>query len=66
MAANYPEKFVVFKYVNRLLEKNYKPKRIECPLGRTQKSGKADIAVMDLQGNVLLLVYAKLGNLSSI
>ena len=54
-----PENFVVFECINRLLEKGYKPEHIELErkwqLGRTQKSGKADIVVLDLQGNVLLV-----------
>jgi type I restriction enzyme M protein len=58
-----PENFVVFECVNRLLEKGYKPEHIELerkwPLGRTQKSGKADIAVLDLQDNVLFIVECK-------
>jgi hypothetical protein len=44
-----PENFVVLEVVNRLLEKGYKPENIHLErkfqLGRTRKSGKADITV---------------------
>ena len=44
-----PENFVVLEVVNRLLEKGYKPENIHLErkfkLGRTGKSGKADITV---------------------
>lgn len=44
-----PENFVVLEAVNRLLEKGYKPENIHLErkfkLGRTGKSGKADITV---------------------
>jgi len=48
---NMPENLVVLECVNRLLEKGYKPEHIHLEkkwkLGRTSKSGRADIVVYD-------------------
>ncbi|MUP48567.1 type II restriction endonuclease subunit M [Veillonellaceae bacterium M2-8] len=54
------ENFVVLECVHRLLEKGYNPQHIELerrwPLGHLQKSGRADICVMNATGNDLLFI----------
>lgn len=54
------ENFVVLECVHRLLEKGYKPQHIELErrwtLGHLQKSGRADICVMNATGNDLLFI----------
>ncbi|MGY3090878.1 type I restriction enzyme M protein [Hymenobacter sp. UYAg731] len=54
------ENFVVLECVDRLLRKGYYPSDIELErkfkLGRTQKSGKADICVYQHKKNKLLLI----------
>jgi len=58
-----PENFVVLECVCRLLEKGYEPQHIELErkwsLGRTQKSGKADIVVSNRNGEALLIIECK-------
>ncbi len=58
-----PENFVVLECVNRLLEKGYEPQHLilerKYPLGRTGKSGKADISVFDREGKSLLVIECK-------
>ena len=54
------ENFVVLECVHRLLEKGYKPSHIEIEkrwsLGHLQKSGRADICVMNATGNDILFI----------
>lgn len=54
------ENFVVFECIHRLLEKGYKPSHIEIEkrwsLGHLQKSGRADICVMNATGNDILFI----------
>lgn len=54
------ENFVVLECIHRLLEKGYKPAHIEIEkrwsLGHLQKSGRADICVMNATGNDLLFI----------
>lgn len=54
------ENFVVFECVHRLLEKGYKPAHIELErrwsLGHSQKSGRADICVMNETGSSILFI----------
>lgn len=54
------ENFVVFECIHRLLEKGYKPSHIEIEkrwtLGHLQKSGRADICVMNATGNDMLFI----------
>ncbi|AQG81835.1 N-6 DNA methylase [Spirosoma montaniterrae] len=58
-----PENFVVLECVNRLLEKGYEPQHIELErrwsLGRTGKSGKADVTVMGRDGQSLIVIECK-------
>ena len=58
-----PENFVVFECVNRLLEKGYRPEHIELEkewhLGHNAKSGRADICVIDSNGNMLFIIECK-------
>ncbi|MBX2977478.1 MAG: N-6 DNA methylase, partial [Ignavibacteriaceae bacterium] len=58
-----PENFVVLECVNRLLEKGYKPEHLylekKWALGRTGKSGKADISVNSQDGKALLIIECK-------
>ena len=57
---NHPENFVVLECVNRILEKGYRPEHIELErkwtLGHEQKSGKADICVLDKDGKSMLFI----------
>lgn len=57
------ENFVVLECVNRLLEKGYKPHLIELEpkwkLGRSAKSGKADILVRDFENRAYLIIECK-------
>lgn len=54
------ENFVVFECIHRLLKKGYKPSHIEIEkrwtLGHLQKSGRADICVMNATGNDMLFI----------
>lgn len=54
------ENFVVFECVHRLLLKGYKPNHIELErrwsLGHSQKSGRADICVMNETGTATLFI----------
>lgn len=54
------ENFVVLECIHRLLEKGYKPAHIEIEkrwsLGHLQKSGRADICVMNATGNDILFI----------
>lgn len=54
------ENFVVLECIHRLLEKGYKPSHIEVEkrwsLGHLQKSGRADICVMNATGNDMLFI----------
>ncbi len=58
-----PENLVVLECVDRLLDKGYKPKHLHLErkwkLGRTGKSGKADINVYDNDGKTLLMIECK-------
>lgn len=58
-----PENFVVFECVHRLLVQGYKPESIELEpswkLGHTNKSGRADILVKNLQKQPLLIIECK-------
>ena len=58
-----PENFVVFECVNRLLEKGYRPEDIELEkawqLGHDAKSGRADICVSDMGGDMLFIIECK-------
>lgn len=58
-----PENFVVLECVNRLLEKGYEPQHLtlerKFPLGRTGKSGKADISVFDRDTKSLVIIECK-------
>ena len=58
-----PENFVVFECVHRLLEKGYRPEHIELEkewhLGHDLKSGRADICVIDQNGEMLFIVECK-------
>lgn len=58
-----PENFVVLECVNRLLEKGYEPQHIilekKWSLGRTKKSGKADISVFDRENKSLIIIECK-------
>ena len=58
-----PENFVVFECVHRLLEKGYRPEHIELEkewhLGHDAKSGRADICVVDQNGEMLFIVECK-------
>lgn len=57
------ENIVVLECVNRLLEKGYKPADLTLEkkwrLGRTAKSGKADITVKGKDGKTLLIIECK-------
>lgn len=57
------ENFVVFECVHRLLAQGYKPESIELEpswkLGHTNKSGRADILVKNLQKQPLLIIECK-------
>lgn len=57
------ENFVVFECVHRLLCQGYKPESIELEpswkLGHTNKSGRADILVKNLQKQPLLIIECK-------
>lgn len=57
------ENFVVLECVNRLLKKGYEPKDLylerKWSLGRTQKSGKADINVFGRDGKTLIIIECK-------
>lgn len=54
------ENFVVLECIHRLLEKGYLPSHIEIEkrwsLGHLQKSGRADICVMNATGNDMLFI----------
>ncbi|KXB47616.1 hypothetical protein HMPREF3188_00462 [Tissierellia bacterium KA00581] len=54
------ENYVVLECIHRLLEKGYKPAHIEIEkrwsLGHLQKSGRADICVMNATGNDILFI----------
>ncbi len=54
------ENFVVLECIHRLLDKGYKPSHIEIEkrwsLGHLQKSGRADICVMNATGNDMLFI----------
>ena len=58
-----PENFVVLECVDRLLKKGYRPKDLylekKWSLGRTQKSGKADITIQNGGGNTILIIECK-------
>lgn len=58
-----PENIVVLECVDRLLEKGYKPADLtlekKWKLGRTAKSGKADITVKGKDGKTLLIIECK-------
>jgi len=58
-----PENIVVLECVDRLLKKGYKPSDLtlekKWKLGRTAKSGKADITVLDKKGKTLLIIECK-------
>ena len=58
-----PENIVVLECVNRLLEKGYKPNDLtlekKWKLGRTSKSGKADITIKGKNGKVILIIECK-------
>ncbi len=58
-----PENIVVLECVDRLLEKGYKPADLtlekKWKLGRTAKSGKADITVRGKNGKTLLIIECK-------
>lgn len=58
-----PENIVVLECVDRLLEKGYKPADLtlekKWKLGRTTKSGKADITVQGKDGRTLLIIECK-------
>jgi type I restriction enzyme M protein len=58
-----PENVVVLECVDRLLEKGYKPADLtlekKWKLGRTAKSGKADITVKGKDGKTLLIIECK-------
>lgn len=58
-----PENFVVFECVHRLLEKGYRPEHIELEkewhLGHAAKSGRADICVVDENGDMLFIIECK-------
>ncbi|WP_116963227.1 N-6 DNA methylase [Fastidiosibacter lacustris] len=57
------ENLVVLECVDRLLEKGYQPKDLilekRWKLGRTARSGKADITVEDKNGKTLLIIECK-------
>ena len=57
---SYNENFVVLECIHRLLEKGYLPSHIEIEkrwsLGHLQKSGRADICVMNATGNDILFI----------
>jgi len=59
----HPENLVVLECVNRLIEKGYKPNDLtlekKWKLGRTTKSGKADITVKGKDGKTLLIIECK-------
>ena len=59
----HPENFVVLECVDRLLQKGYRPEDLHLEkkwsLGRTQKSGKADIIVSGSKGKTLLIIECK-------
>ncbi len=58
-----PENIVVLECVDRLIEKGYKPADLtlekKWKLGRTTKSGKADITVKGKNGKTLLIIECK-------
>ncbi len=60
---SHPENFVVLECVDRLLEKGYRPGDLflekKWSLGRTKKSGKADITVKGSDGNTILIIECK-------
>lgn len=57
------ENFVVFECVHRLLSQGYKPESIELEpswkLGHSNKSGRADIFIKNLQNQPLLIIECK-------
>ncbi|MCT7644454.1 N-6 DNA methylase [Aliarcobacter butzleri] len=57
------ENFVVFECVHRLLNQGYKPESIELEpswkLGHSNKSGRADIFIKNLQNQPLLIIECK-------
>ena len=57
------ENFVVFECVYRLLNQGYKPESIELEpswkLGHSNKSGRADIFIKNLQNQPLLIIECK-------
>lgn len=57
---SHPENFVVLECVDRLLKKGYRPGDLHLEkkwsLGRTQKSGKADITIKGQDGNTILII----------
>ena len=57
------ENFVVFECVHRLLNQGYKPESIELEpswkLGHSNKSGRADIFIKNLQNEPLLIIECK-------
>ncbi len=61
------ENFVVLECVNRLFTKGYRPKDItlepEWKMGRTLKSGIADILVKGIDGNTLFIIECKTANI---
>lgn len=60
---SHPENLVVLECVDRLLKKGYRPKDLHLEkrwsLGRTQKSGKADITIKGHDGNTILIIECK-------
>lgn len=61
---SHPENFVVLECVDRLLKKGYRPGDLylekKWALGRSQKSGKADITIKDNTGNTILIIECKI------
>ena len=60
---SHPENLVVLECVDRLLKKGYRPKDLylekKWSLGRTQKSGKADITIKGQDGNTIVIIECK-------
>lgn len=60
---SHPENFVVLECIDRLLRKGYRPNDLHIEkkwaLGRSQKSGKADIIVSGSAGKTLLIIECK-------
>jgi type I restriction enzyme M protein len=60
---SHPENFIVLECVERLLRKGYRPDDLylekKWSLGRSQKSGKADITIKDNSGNTILIIECK-------